>query len=207
VINLGAGIIGTMAALALGLLVGSAKSYYDTQSMEVTEVSAKIVLLDRILAHYGPETKEARDSLRVVAGRLDEMWTEGTSESPREIGGEGLFDKLQKLSPKDDTQRSLKADATNLALALGETRWLMFAQRSSSISTPLLFMMVFWLTINFVSFGLFAPRNVTVLTTLFLCSVAVSGAIFLILEMYAPYTGLVRISDAPLRSALAQLGH
>ena len=118
-----------------------------------------------------------------------------------------MFDKVYELSPKDETQRSLKADALSLLLALGQTRWLMFAQRSSSISKPLLTMVVFWLTINFVSFGLFAPRNGTVIATLFLCALAVSGAIFLIQEMYAPFTGLIHISDAPLRNALAQLGH
>ena len=220
VVNLGAGIIGTMAALALGLLVASAKGYYDSQSTEVTEVSAKIVLLDRVLALYGPETKEIRDMLRgVVTRSLDETWAEegqrrfqrdeGPQHSrsgPRSLGGELMFGKLHELSPKDETQRSLKADAWNLMLALGQTRWLMVAQGSSSISKPLLTMVVFWLTINFVSFGLFAPRNGTVIATLFFCALAVSGAIFLIQEMYAPFTGLIHISDAPLRNALALLG-
>jgi len=93
-----------------------------------------------------------------------------------------------------------------MAMTLGQTRWLMFEQRGSSISKPLLIIMIFWLTINFVSFGLFAPRNGTVIATLFLCALAVSGAIFLILEMYEPFTGLIRIPSAPLHSALAQLG-
>jgi hypothetical protein len=208
-VNLGAGIIGTMAAFALGLLVASAKGYYDTQGNEVTEASAKIVLLDRVLAHDGPEAKNSRDILHEAVTRLlDEIWAEAPRRSRSRPGqGELLFDKVQELSPKDETQRSLKADALNLGLALGQTHWLMFAQRSSSISKPLLTMVVFWLTINFVSFGLFAPRNGTVIATSFLCALALSGAIFLILEMYTPFTGLIHISDAPLRNALAQLGH
>ena len=210
VVSLGAGIIGTMAALVLGLLVASAKGSYDTQSDEMMDFSSRIVLLDRVLAHYGPEAKDARDLLRdVVARMVDRMWVErsGYSESKRIVtGGEVMYDKIQELSPRDEAQRLLKTQALNLVLALSQTRWLMFEQRGRSISVPLLMMLVFWLTINFVSFGLFAPRNGTVITTLLLCAVAVSGAIFLILEMYEPYTGLIHISSAPVRSALEQLG-
>ena len=210
VVSLGAGIIGTMAALVLGLLVASAKGSYDTQSDEMMDFSSRIVLLDRVLAHYGPEAKDARDLLRdVVARMVDRMWVErsGYSESKRIVtGGEVMYDKIQELSPRDEAQRLLKTQALNLVLALSQTRWLMFEQRGRSISVPLLMMLVFWLTINFVSFGLFAPRNGTVITTLLLCAVAVSGAIFLILEMYEPYTGLIHISSEPLRSALEQLG-
>jgi len=210
VVSLGAGIVGTMAALVLGLLVASAKGSYDTQSDEMMDFSSRIVLLDRVLAHYGPEAKDARDLLRdVVARMVDRMWVErsGYSESKRIVtGGEVMYDKIQELSPRDEAQRLLKTQALNLVLALSQTRWLMFEQRGRSISVPLLMMLVFWLTINFVSFGLFAPRNGTVITTLLLCAVAVSGAIFLILEMYEPYTGLIHISSAPVRSALEQLG-
>ncbi|MCU1310957.1 MAG: hypothetical protein JWO20_2082 [Candidatus Angelobacter sp.] len=210
IVNLGAGIIGTMAALVLGLLVASAKGSYDAQSDEMMDFSSRIVLLDRVLAHYGPEAKDARDLLRdVVARMVDRMWVErsGYSESKRIVtGGEVMYDKIQELSPRDEAQRLIKTQALNLVLALSQTRWLMFEQRGRSISAPLLMMLVFWLTINFVSFGLFAPRNGTVITTLLLCAVAVSGAIFLILEMYEPYTGLIHISSAPARSALEQLG-
>jgi hypothetical protein len=210
IVSLGAGIIGTMAALVLGLLVASAKGSYDAQSDEIMDFSSRIVLLDRVLAHYGPEAKDARDLLRdVVARMVDRMWVErsGYSESKRIVtGGEVMYDKIQELSPRDEAQRLIKTQALNLVLALSQTRWLMFEQRGRSISVPLLMMLVFWLTINFVSFGLFAPRNGTVITTLLLCAVAVSGAIFLILEMYEPYTGLIHISSAPVRSALEQLG-
>jgi hypothetical protein len=210
IVSLGAGIIGTMAALVLGLLVASAKGSYDAQSDEMMDFSSRIVLLDRVLAHYGPEAKDARDLLRdVVARMVDRMWVErsGYSESKRIVtGGEVMYDKIQELSPRDEAQRLIKTQALNLVLALSQTRWLMFEQRGRSISVPLLMMLVFWLTINFVSFGLFAPRNGTVITTLLLCAVAVSGAIFLILEMYEPYTGLIHISSAPVRSALEQLG-
>jgi len=211
VVNMGMGLIGTMTALVLGLLVASAKSYYDTQSTELTGMSADIVLLDRVLAHYGPETQEVRDLLHgAVARTLELLWPQDSQRNPQmtptAAGGEIILDKIQELSPKNDTQHSLQAQAVNMAIDLGKTRWLMFEQGGSAISTPLLAMLVFWLAIIFTSFGLFAPRNATVMTTLFLCALAVATAIFLILEMYSPFNGLIQISSAPLRSALAHLG-
>ena len=93
-----------------------------------------------------------------------------------------------------------------MAMNLGQTRWLMYEQEESSASRPLVVVVVFWLTINFISFGLFAPRNATVIATFFLCAIAVSGAIFLILEMYKPFGGLISISSAPLRNVLVHMG-
>jgi hypothetical protein len=209
VVRLGMGLVATTVALALGLLIASAKSYYDTQSAEVTQLAANVVLLDRILVHYGPETQEARAMLRnSVAHVADYIAGAGSNKVQLPLGGqsaEGLLDKIQELSPKNDAQRSLQAQALALAIQLGQTRWLMFAQQQVSVPMPLLEIMVFWLTMLFISFGLFAPRNSTVVTSLFISALAVSAAIFLILEMYQPYSGLIRISVAPLRAALLQL--
>jgi hypothetical protein len=210
VVKLGMGLVGTMAALVLGLLVASAKSSYDAQSTELTEMSAKIILLDRVLAHYGPETKEIRDLLRSgVVRTIDQLWPQEGSQKLRldpTTGSEVVYDKIQALSPKDDRQRLLQSQALSLMIDLGQTRWLMFEQGATSVSKPLVIMMVFWLTIVFISWGIFAPRNAIIVATLFVAALSVSGAIFLILEMYTPYAGLIRISSAPLRAALAHLG-
>lgn len=200
-----------MAALVLGLLIASAKGYNDTQSTELTEVSAKIVLLDRVLAHYGPETKEARDLLRGAVVRiLDRTWSKDRTNpsqlEPPYVGNEVFYDKIQGLSPKDDSQRSLQAQALSIAISFGQTHWLMYEQSTTSVSIPLLVVLVFWLTVIFISFGLFAPPNATVVASLFISALSVSGAIFLILEMYTPYSGLIQISSAPLRAVLAHLG-
>ena len=120
-------------------------------------------------------------------------------------GGE-IVNKIQALSPQNDAQRAVQVQASGLAIDLGKLRWLMLEQESTSISIPLLAVLVFWLAIVFGSFGLFAPPNATVIATLFLCALSVSGAIFLILEMYTPFQGLIQISDAPVRTALAHLG-
>jgi hypothetical protein len=198
-----------MTAVVLGLLVASAKGYYDNQSRELTEMSARIVLLDRILAHYGPETKDARDQLHgAVVGMLDKISEQSSKASNAEpsLASEVIFDEIQGLSPQNDAQRSLYARALNLAMEIGETRWLMFEQASISISRPMLLVVIFALTITFASFSLHTAPNPTVIVTLILCALAVASTLFLILEMYQPFQGLIRIPSDPLRSALAHLG-
>jgi hypothetical protein len=210
IVKLGVGLVGTMAALVLGLLVASAKGSYDNQSTELTQMSANIVLLDRGLALYGPDTKEERALLRDAVVRiLDQMWSKdgaGSSRMAAPSGGEILYEKIQGLSPKNDAQRSIQSQALSIAVDIGKTRWLMYAQQATSVSMPLLVVLVLWLTVIFISFGLFAPFNATVVASLFVSAASVSGAILLILEMYTPYTGLIQISSAPLRAALAHLG-
>ena len=211
VVKLGMGTIATMTALVLGLLVNSAKNSYDAQSRELTEMSARIILLDRELSHYGPEAKEARDLLRVVVTRLIERtWpSKGPGRpmsEPTASNSEILYDKIQELVPANDMQRMLQNRALNLAIDIGQMRWLMVEQGYSPVSTPLIIVVVFSLTITFTSFGIHAPPNGTLITTVFLGALSVSGVMFLILEMYTPFGGLIPISGAPLQAALSYLG-
>jgi len=209
-IKLGVALIGTMSAMLLGLLVASAKSAYDAQRGELTQMAANTILLDRVLAHYGPETGQARGLLKsTVAGMLDRIWGkdgEDESASSPQTRNEILFDKIQELVPQNDSQRALKSQVESMAFNLGQMRWLLFAQGGSSISTPFLVVVVFWLSTLFVSFGLFAPRNATAFFTLLISALSVAGALFLILELDHPFSGLIQISSAPLRNALAVLG-
>jgi hypothetical protein len=207
VVKLGVGLIATMSALVLGLLIASAKSSFDTQNNELTEMASRVVVLDRILVHYGPEAKEARDLLRnSVVQSLDLVLAKDLG--PSQVGppsGELLYDKIQGFSPKDDAQRSMQAQALSLLIGLLQTRWLMAEQRVNSASTPLLIVLIFWLTIIFLSFGLFSPRNRIAVISLLVSALSVSGAIFLILEMYSPYSGVIHVSSDSLRSALGHL--
>ena len=209
-IRMGMGLIGTMTALVLGLMIATAKGTFDTQKDEVTQVSAKIILLDRILAHYGPETKEIRNLVRgAVAHEVDRVWPKDRTRSSQlepTRGAEAPFDKIQELSPKDDAQRALKAQALSILSDISQTRWLMFQQRGSSFSELFLVVVVSWITIIFISFGLYAPRNATVIVTLLVCALSVSGAILLILELDKPFEGLIQISPVQLRNAIAILG-
>ena len=210
VIKMGTGLTATMAALVLALLIASAKSSYDAQRNEVTQIAANVILLDRGLAHYGPETKGARDLLRSYAAQtLDQLWRKNDASTmeiePTSALGTKFYDNVEELSAQNEVQRSIKVQAQKMTIELGQTRWLLFEQGGSSIPMPFLVLLVFWVTIIFLSFGLFAPPNATVVAALFLCALSVSGAIFLILELDRPFAGLVEISDAPLRNAIAHL--
>jgi len=211
VVKLGIALIATMSALVLSLLVASAKSAFDTRSNQLTEASADMIMLDRALARYGPETQEARALLeRSVVVTLERFWpTQGKGSitlDPRTNPVEALYDKIEALTPQSDVQRSMQSQALTLAAAVGRTRLLLFEHLGASIPVPFLVVVVFWLCIIFASFGLFAPRNATVITVLCVCALSVAGAIFLILELDRSFEGLLQVSSAPLRAALAQLG-
>ncbi len=213
VVRLAMGLVVTTSAIALGLLIGSAKSFFDTQNAEMAQIAANYVLLDRILANYGPEAADARATLRTeLTHRVEESGrSDGAEKAYVTIKSgarmsEATLDTLKALSPKDDNQRFLKLQCLSLEVQLGQTRWLMYAQNTVPFPRFLLVMLIAWLTALFMSFGIFAPRNPLVLAGLFVSAAAVCGAILLILEMYDPLGGLIRISDAPLRAAIEQLG-
>ncbi|MGO9604571.1 MAG: hypothetical protein ACLQAT_14480 [Candidatus Binataceae bacterium] len=208
-VKVGIGLIATMTALVLGLLVSTAKVSFDTKHNELIQMSADTLLLDRVLANYGPETKAIREEMRRAGARSLEMIWPQKGQAPQlepATGGEVLYDMIEALSPNNDAQRSLKAQALQLAIEILKTRWLLFEQSGRSISTPFLIVVVFWLTVIFMSFGLFAPHNATVVATFLVCALSVSGAIFLIIELDWPFQGLIQISSAPFRDAVARLG-
>jgi hypothetical protein len=212
VVKMAMGLIATMAALVLGMLVSSAKSSYDTRKNEVAEMSSRIVTLDQLLARYGPETRESRAELRklVVTG-LDLIWPGEASRQvdlrPKE-SSEGFYTQLQSLTPKNDSQSATKAEIISIAANLRQTRWRIFIEaEQTSMSMPLLVVLISWLVAIFVGFGLFAPTNPTLIATLVICALAVSAAIFIIMEMYTPFSGVLKISSAPIREALNQIGH
>jgi hypothetical protein len=215
IVKLGMGLIGTMTALVLGLLIASAKGSFDTQRNGLAQMSGNVIVLDRTLAHYGPETEEVRKMLHAsVTDMLHRTWP-GENEEPGSAGEkgategkyEGIFEKIQELKPKNEAQRALQAQALKIATDIAQARWLLFAQRGSSIPTPFLIVMVVWLTLILTSFSLFAPPNLTGFITLLICALAVSSAIFLVLELDRPFDGMIQISSAPVRSALTQLGN
>lgn len=205
-VKVGMGLIATMAALVLSLLIASAKSFMDTQSTELTHLSTQAIFLDRILDHYGPDAEEARHILRgAVSTTLDLMTSAGDPVASNHVG-EPLYEAIQRLTPKDDSQRSMRDQALGITMELGKMRWLMSEQKVTGVPIPLVVVLISWLTIIFIGFGLFAPTNATVIASLLVSALSVSGAILLILEMFAPFGGIIRVSSAPLSYALSQLG-
>ena len=213
VVKLGAGIIGTITALVLGLLVSSAKGTFDTINDGIKQSSAKIILLDRILAQYGPEAQGIRDQMkRSLTASLEAARLRKLAGAPEPAAVqftnrvEGVQSLLRVLTPQTDGQRQLLAQAQQIAGDMSQTRWLLMEEAQNELPVPLLVILVCWLTVLFVSFGLFAPRNATVLSVLFVCACSVSAAVFLILEMNRPLEGMIKVSNAPLRNALEHLG-
>jgi hypothetical protein len=213
VVRLVMGLIATITALVLGLLISSAHSAYDAQQAELQQLSVHVYQIDRILAHFGPDAIESRELLRrIVTADIARIWPADGLGSAQyaplsaQQEAEGLFNDIASLSPKTDLQRLGQNRALQLLASIGETRRLMVEQAQSGLSWPFLLVLVSWLTILFFGFGLFARFNVTVVGALFVGSLSVAGAVFLILEMNQPYGGWMSIPSTPLRDALTQMG-
>ena len=212
-VKLGIGMIATLAALVLGLLIASAKGTFETMNNGLIQTGSKIILLDRTMAHYGPETKEARDLLRLgVASTIDQLWPKkrtqltGIKSLNQKAELETIQDKLLRLSPQNEAQRWLLSQALKISGDLGDLRWLLTEQRGqSSLPMPFFVMLVFWLVIIFFCFGMISPPNATVITVLLVCLLSTVSALYMILELDHPYGGLIEISSAPLQNALDYL--
>lgn len=209
VLKLAMGLVATMAAVVLGLVINSEMRNYDDQQREIAAIAANIILLDTTLARYGPEAAEARQELRgAVARSIHRIWP-GDKPLPfslEPVAPGGVGEKIRKLVPHDEEQRAARDDALRTNALLLEMRWTIFAQKDSSIPPVFLVVLVFWLTVLFACFGLFAAPNTTVIVALVVCALSVSSAIFLILELGTPYEGLVKFSSAPMLEALSHLG-
>jgi hypothetical protein len=213
IVKLATGLIATLSALVLGLLVSSAKETFDNVSDELTQMSVKIVLLDRVLAQYGPETKEIRAGLKSgFSAATEKLLSNDESlqaklDTPEAVGRLwGIQGRIRTLSPQNDTQRGLQARALEISSEMAASRWLLVMQSKGSISTPMLVIMVFWVSIIFAAWGVFSPRNLVVASALLACALSVSLATFLILELDRPLTGWIRISPAPTQEAITHLG-
>ena len=158
VIKLGTGLIGTMSALVLGLLIASANSSYDAQRSHVQHIAADL------------------------AAAI-----------------------ILQLAPQNEVQRIVKDRAIQTTADLAQTRFLLFEQSGGSLPLPFLLVLIFWLAMIFASFGMFARPNPLLIAALIVCAVSAAGALFLVLELSGPFAGLLQISSAPLRNALAPL--
>lgn len=212
-VRLCTGVIATLAALVLGLLVASAKANYDRVNDHVAHAAASIVLLDRTLAQYGPQTREARSLLRTAVASLVNLvfakHRNGVADldDPQRLAtAERLQADLWQLTPENDAQRVLKAGALELSNEIVQTRLLVVTQSEGSLPSIFLIVLVLWLAIMFAGFGLITSRNPTVIVVLVLCALSLAGAVLMIEELNRPLEGFMKISSAPMRYALAHLG-
>jgi hypothetical protein len=210
-INASIGLVATMTALVLGLVTASAKSSYDSFDGGVKHTATQIVILDRTLARLGPQTREIRTQLKdLVTARVDAIWPE---DSPRAPGNpivatdpalpERIANDIRTLAVTNDVQRALQARAVDLVEQILDTRWIVLTSTNTPVPTAFIVIMLFWLAVTFASFGLFAPRNRTVIAALFVSAMSVSCAILLVLELGSPFEGIVKVSGEPMRHALS----
>ena len=210
-VKLAMGLVATMAALVLGLLVSSAKGAFDTERSEVIQMASKISFLDRVLGAYGPEAAGVRTQVRdTVEEGIQQIWPgqmrRPTNATPNTQAGNAVYGAIQRLSPQNEMQAALKSQAAALAIDTAQVRSLLAAQSVPSISKPMLIILVLWLVIIFLGFSVLAPPNATTILALTVSALAVSGAIFLILELDEPFGGLIGISSGPMVNALHQIG-
>jgi hypothetical protein len=172
-----------------------------------------MILLDRALVRYGPETKAIRERMREqIAASIERLWPTGRGLKPslaaveHGAGMDDVLDMIEQLAPSDEARRAIRSHCLQTCGELVHSRWLMIEQAQTTLPTIFLGMLIFWLTVLFASLGLLAPRNLTTWSCLFVCAVSMAGAIYLILEMNRPLEGMVQISPAPLRKALAVIG-
>ena len=213
VVTLSMGVVGTLTALVLSLLIATASTTFNTRNQEITTLAANAIQLDRVLRSFGPDADDEREMLRnYMTMKLKDLFPQGRSkpvlENPKTIVlFEELEDRLSAMEGHSPHQRWLLSRAQALTAAVSEVRWLLIEQDVLGIPVPVLLVVLFWLCLLFVSFGLFAPPNATVRVVLFLCAVAVAGAIQTILDLSRPFEGVIRVSGEPLRHALAVINH
>lgn len=211
-VKLGAGLVATLTALVLGLLISSAKDSFDTTNTMVQQSSAKILAMDRILANYGPEAVGIRSYLKeMLRARITDVWPEaGRRLLGKAVSGKMNVEKLQmglrNLIPKSDLQRDLQKKVIEISYEMAEMRWLIFEQLQTTLPPIFLAVLIFWLAILFACFGLLAARNGTVIAVFFVCAISVAGGIFLILEMGKPLSGAMKIPAAPMVKTYEHLG-
>ena len=213
VVRLGMGLVATMTALLLGLVTAAAKGSFDSQDVAIKNAAAAVLSLDRLLARYGPETAPTRELLRrAMAFRIEAMWPArgaprlGESPTGDNSAAEEIENQILRLSPETDVQRWLKSEALKVSEEVLRTRWRLLGSSGGAVPRTFLGVVIFWLSMTFASFGLSAPRNATVVTVFAISAMSVAAAVFLIFELDGPFEGIIRISSAPFRYALANLG-
>ena len=212
VVTVSVAVIGTLSALVLGLMISAANRSFSARSDDVRELSVQLIRIDRNLRRYGPEADDARLAVHAWAkAKTRQLFPEKGQERPSSQGTiimlESVQDEILDLEPKNPRQIYLRTLCVTLTSSIIQTRWGLETLTEQTIPVPFLILLVFWLSIVFASFGLFAPPNPTTIVMLLLCSVAVSGGIYFIEEMDNPVSGLIQISPDAMRKAVSKIGN
>jgi hypothetical protein len=209
VVRLATGLVGTVAALVLGLMVASAKNSYDTQASQITNLAANLILLDQVLERYGAESRESRELLRkAIDPMIQRIWREDRVGAAKDVpfaAGFAAAMKIMELEPQSEAQRQLKAMAIQVSSESIRIRLLLFVEAGTHVPIVFLTVLVLWLALIFASFSLFTDLNHTMIAALCVCALSAACAIYLILDLGQPFWGLMQISSDRLRNALPPL--
>jgi hypothetical protein len=208
IVRLIANIFVVLASLVLGLMINSARTTFDGVDKAVHAYATQIILLDRTMRQYGPETEPARQSLRAyveqAAQRMaqsDPVLGSRTAESLLNDVSRGL----RALKPADADHIELKQRAERRFETLYEMRWALVEQSEGSIPLPLTLLLVAWLMMVFASYGYRAPHNAVMISSFAVSAVLIAGTIYLTLDMEVPFDGTIQVSPMPLERALAEI--
>ncbi|MET3590846.1 hypothetical protein ABID26_000225 [Mesorhizobium shonense] len=210
VVRLAANLFVVLSSLVLGLMINSAKNTFEAINSNVHTFATDIILLDRTLRQYGPEADGARQSLTAYVQRVVDTSTadSDTTVVPNRLSElllNQVGDILAGLTPADARQTAAQQAATQQLQKLIEQRWILAEQSEGAIPAPLIALLVAWLTLIFASFGFRAPRNATIVGTFVISGALAAAAVYLIIDMDAPFSGPIQVSPAPLQRALAEL--
>lgn len=211
VIRLVATVFVMMSSLVLGLMVNSSRNAFEAIDRDLRGYASELILLDKMLVDYGPDAEPARQALRTYLQQaLQGSWPTESPTAAADRGAEQVLNevgrKLHAITPGDDEHSALWQDARQQYRKLVERRWTLVGEAEGSRpGEPFVVMVAAWLILIFASLGFRAPRNAVVATTFVLAAVLISGVLYLILDMDRPFSGLIRVSPAPLERALAEM--
>ncbi len=203
-------VVALLAALVLGLLVASTKSSFDTRSQEIEQFSANLTLLDRELVHF-KDAARMREMLRAFTVRkIAQTWTDRSGDSAKDAAESvRLLDEIEgeirSSAPANETHIEARKNALHIIRDLKRTSRLLSVQQISTTPRPFLIVVVFWLSVLFLSHTIFAPFNGTVIAAVFIGALSVSVAINLIFDMDRPFTGFIKVSSVPMQQALDRM--
>lgn len=197
-VKLAAGVIATLAALTLGLLIASAKTSYDTRVSQVRKMVAGLLLSDRLLTLYGPEAQDARGKLRAMVPPVaDHIWAENEAPGPRHFEAasesEDYVSAIYTLQPQSEMQRRLRERVVQATVELANARLELFSQLNTLLPPPLLVVLAFWFAVLFAAYSMYAEINAVSIIALTVCAASVAGAMFLLFQMNNPFSGLMGI--------------
>jgi hypothetical protein len=211
VVKLGIGMLSVLASLVLGLLIATAKGSSDNTDHDIRSYAANVILLAETLRDYGADATKPTLLLRqFTAETLHDIWPEDGAEpalaDPRTgLTLEHVREEIRALKPVDGGQRWLQDQALTLVTTLLQQRWQIIEHQGPNVRPVVLLILMSWITVIFASFGLNAPFNATVVGAFLVCSLAIGGSVFLIIEMDNPFQGTLQIPRGPMANALQQM--